>query len=110
MMVENIPVLHIENPVYHLGLDPFEIVIRKEKESLEGLHYMLKHQLLPDSYLKMSRLFASIKKMKLTSLIGAIHNASEKLFLRNLSSQKPSLLLFDLYRIGYLCAYAKKSN
>jgi len=110
MMVNQIPILHIENPVYHLGLDPFEIAIRKEKESLQGLHYMLKNGLLPESYLKMSRLFATINKMRLTSLIGSFHNASEKLFLRNLSSAKPSLLLFDLYRIGYLCAHAKKSN
>ncbi len=110
MMVNAIPVLHIENPVYHLGLDPFEIAIRKEKESLQGLHYMLKHQLLPQSYLKISRLFATLNKMKLASIVGLFHNASEKLFLRNLSSHTPSLLLFDLYRIGYLCSHAKKSK
>ncbi len=110
MMVNKIAVVHIENPVYHLGLDAFEIAIRKEKESLQGLHYMLKNELLPESYLKISRLFATIKKLRLTSLIGSIHGVSEKLFLRNLSSQRPSLLLFDLYRIGYLCAHAKKSN
>ncbi len=108
VMLHRIPILHIENRVYHLGLDSFEIAIRKEKESLQGLHYLLKNGLLPYSYLKMSRLFETLKKLHLTGLVGSIHNASEKLFLRNLSSTKPSLLLFDLFRIGYLCAHAKK--
>jgi len=110
MMVNEIQVLHIENPVFHLGLDTFEIAIRKEKESLQGLHYLLKNGLLPDSYLKMSRLFNTIKKWRMISLLGSFHNLTENLFLRNLSSEKPSLLLFDLYRIGYLCAHAKKFN
>ena len=37
----NIQVEHIENPVYHLGLDEFEIAIKKENESLIAMKIIL---------------------------------------------------------------------
>lgn len=103
LMKQNISVKHIENPVYHLGIDLFEIAIRKENESLDGLKYMLNHHLLPYDYLKISRLYLRIKNLGLTSVVAQFHKLTRSFLLKNLSSGRPSLRIFDLYRIGYLC-------
>ena len=34
---QKIKVIHIENPVFHLGLDEFEVAIKKENDSILGL-------------------------------------------------------------------------
>ncbi len=44
---QKIKILHIENPVFHLGLDDFEFAIKKENESLLGLKYLIDNNLLP---------------------------------------------------------------
>lgn len=110
LMHANVTVLHIKNPVYHLGIDVFETAIRKENESLVALKFLLDHELLAPNYLRISRLFSRLKKMGLVSVIAVFHQSVKSIFLKNLSGKYPSLRIFDLYRIGYLCALEKNSH
>lgn len=100
---KGIPVRHIENPVFHLGLDPFETAIRKERESLIALKELLDSKILPPDYLKMAKLFTLVRKSGLRKPIASAFTRIEKPLIRQLSGKNPSMRLFDLYRIGYLC-------
>lgn len=106
---QQIPIFHINNPVYHLGLDTFENAIQKENEALLALKNLLDRNLIAFDYLKISRLFHIIKRCQLVIFIGLIHNRISSLMINNLASSQPSLFIYDLYRLGYLCKlYTKK--
>ncbi len=108
LMTAHVSVMHIENPVFHLGLDDFETAILKEKQSLEGLLLMLRRKMLPASYSKLSKLYSVINKLGLCSAVAGIFNSSEKSFLKNLSGENPSMMIFDAFRIGYMCSLSSK--
>ena len=98
---QNIRVKHFENPVYHNGLDDFEVAIKKENESLIALKYLIENQLIPYDYISLSKLFYDLKKMQLVFLLKVFYKTTEPLLLKNLASKNPSLFIFDIYRLGY---------
>ena len=98
---QNIRVKHFENPVYHNGLDDFEVAIKKENESLIALKYLIENQLIPYDYISLSKLFYDLKKMQLEFLLKVFYKTTEPLLLKNLASKNPSLFIFDMYRLGY---------
>lgn len=106
---ENINIEHIDNPIYHFGLDNFETAIRKENESLDNLKYLIDNKLLPAEYVKISKLVKRIKGLKLIPFLVFFHIMTRSIFLKNFASKNPSLYLFDLYRLGYLAKIEKKS-
>jgi glycosyltransferase involved in cell wall biosynthesis len=110
LMKANVKVEHIDNPVYHLGLDAFECAMRKENESLTALKYLLNHNLLSPDYVRIARYYTTIKNLKLSPLFSAFHKLAKPLFTRNLAGENPSLFIFDLYRLGYLFTINDKNE
>ncbi len=100
---QKIKILHIENSVFHLGLDDFEVAIKKENESVLGLKYLIDQELLPTDYVRLSKIASKINKLKLNFAFVLFYKITRFIFLKNLSSNNPSLLIFDLYRLGNLC-------
>lgn len=100
---QNVKIIHIENPVFHLGLDDFDVAIKKENESIVGLKYLIDHELLPTHYAKLSRVAARIEKLKLRFVFAFFYKITKPFFLKNLSSNDPSLFILDLYRLGNFC-------
>jgi glycosyltransferase involved in cell wall biosynthesis len=103
----NIQVDHIENPVYHLGLDEFDVAIKKENESLIALKFLIENKLIPADYIGLSKLFYRLKKLYLISACAFFYEKFQLFLLKNLASSDPSLFIFDLYRLGYLCKLEK---
>jgi hypothetical protein len=102
LMQENIKIEHIDNPVYHYGMDDFEVAIQKENESMSALKYLIENKLIPTDYVRISKLFSKIKKLNLIPVLVLFHKATRNIFLKNLASNHPSLYIFDLYRLGYM--------
>lgn len=109
-MRKNIKIEHIGNPVYHYGMDDFEIAIRKENESLTALKYLIDNKLISKDYVRISKLFSTITKLKLISLLVLFHKLTKYLFLKNLAGKYPMLYVFDLYRLGYIAKLEKESR
>lgn len=108
LMQKNVPIIHIDNPVCHLGLDDFEVAIRKENESLVALKHLIDTELLAVDYVRISKLIRKIKKVKLIPIFAVFHKIMRLVFLKNLASSNPSLFIFDLYRLSYLCQLENK--
>ena len=100
---QKIKILHFENPVFHLGLDDFDVAIKKENESVLGLKYLIDHKLLPSDYVRLSKIAAKIDKLKLNFAFALFYKITKPIFLKNIASNNPSLFIFDLYRLGNLC-------
>lgn len=99
---QNILVYHIENPVYHLGLDEFDVAIKKENESLIALKFLIENKLIPVDYIGLSKLFYRLKNMKLLFVLKVFYKITKPLLLKNLASKNPYLFIFDIYRLGFL--------
>jgi glycosyltransferase involved in cell wall biosynthesis len=57
LMKNNISLKHVENPVYHFGIDNFDKALQKEHESLLALKNLVDKGLLPNDYVKLSTFF-----------------------------------------------------
>ena len=108
LMQSQIEIVHIENPVYHLGIENSETFIKKSEEAVVGLKNLVDSNLISSDYVKLSHYYKIIKKYYLQSIIAFVFTISKPLFLRQFLSKKPSLFLFDLYRLGYYSTLKSK--
>jgi hypothetical protein len=101
---KGIIVKHIDNTTYHLGLETSLQFLDKTKTALENLKLISKNIPLDNSESKILRAYSFLKQFYLVSIISFLFKKSEPKITTNLLSQKPSLLLFDLYKLGYYCS------
>ncbi|WP_310379237.1 glycosyltransferase family 2 protein [Flavobacterium sp.] len=104
---EEILVKHIENPTYHLGLETSLQFLNKTKTALENLKLILEKTSLQSSESKLLKVSIISKRLYLCSFISFIFKKTHREMECNLLSRKPSLLLFDLYKLGYFCTIKK---
>lgn len=95
---------HINNPVYHLGIDENSVFILKNKSSILNLQTLENKKLIPENFTTLQKTYLKLKKFKLVKLFHVISNLVMKLIISNLKSKKPSLLLFDIYKLNYYCS------
>lgn len=105
---KNIPVDHIKNVVIHHGLDDNIVFLRKSKESIEGLLFLINNNLIDSNYIKLSKYGRIITNLQLTFLLVFFLKIFGTKIERNLLSEKPNLFLFDFYRLCYFCLLQKK--
>lgn len=108
-----VTIRHIDNALIHTGLETAAEFIKKTKGGIENLMYISSYY--PDndlliSYIKILKYGHLLKKLHLSGLMGYFFSASEKHLLKNLLGKKPLLLIFDIYKLGYLCRLEKFHN
>jgi glycosyltransferase involved in cell wall biosynthesis len=101
---KGILVKHIDNPTYHLGLETSRQFLDKTKTALENLKFITETTSLDSSESKILRTYILLKQLYLTSFISFLFKKTESKTERNLLSQNPSLIIFDLYKLGYYCS------
>ncbi|MGO1752075.1 MAG: glycosyltransferase family 2 protein [Psychroflexus sp.] len=104
-----VPILHINNPVYHLGIESSLEFLKKSIESVEGALYLKKNDLIDSNYIRILSFHEKLKKLKLDYLIDRLIRKNLKQIEVNLLGNKPSLLLFDLYRLYHLIQFEKNA-
>lgn len=104
---KNILVKHIDNPIMHLGIENSKAFLLKTKDTLKSFIFLTNNGLLDPKVASITRTSTFIEKTKLTFLFNIMEKLLRKYFEKNLLSKKPSLLIFDLYR---LCYYLKLKN
>jgi hypothetical protein len=94
---------HSENPTFHLNLETSEIFLEKTKTALENLAFIVESTKTMRIDSKVLSAYSLLKKNGLAGLASLIFKKTETLLKYNLLSQRPSLLLFDLFKLGYFC-------
>ena len=103
----NIGVLHIDNPLVHIGLESNSIFLTKTRESIRNLKIIFdqngyEKMLVED--IKLLGYYQFFRKTKLDFVARFLFRISEKLLSKNLMSKNPNLFVFDMFKLGYLCA------
>ena len=91
-------ILHINNPLMHLGFDDNAVFLGKTETSLHSLK-KIEREMLPNTPL--GRTVIKLRKYHATSIVRWLFLNSQTMLRRNLLSNNPNLLLFSLYKLGY---------
>lgn len=97
----NVKVLHIDNPIVHLGLENSVSFIEKTKKGLDSLYYFEKGKMISNDYRPIQKMRNTLKKCRMTGIFKLFMQMFGKMIEKNLLSANPSLFLFDVYRLYY---------
>ncbi|QBN20072.1 glycosyltransferase family 2 protein [Flavobacterium nackdongense] len=103
LFTHKIDVFHIENPIYHLGLDTNEIFFAKSLKAVESRKYFLIEGEKIELISPLIKQYKTLKKYGLLSLTKHIFSISEPILKKLILNKNPNLICFDLYRLGYFC-------
>ena len=99
----NLKLKHIDNPVEHGDIDSNKEYISKSKSSLENLIVLYDDGKINTDFSRLISLLLLLNKLKLTYLISVFFRISEGFLYKNLEGNNPNLLVYNFFRIGYLC-------
>lgn len=97
----NIPIIHIDNPLEHVGLEPIDTFIAKNVKAIANLYYL--SQQYPFVETRLLKLYKTCEKWGLRKPILYFYRKYQTRILRYLRNKKPSLFYFDFYKLGEIC-------
>ena len=99
-------VKHIDNELYQVYIDDTSLYIEKTKNAVKNLHtlYLDTDKNTKFGDIRLMEIFKRTQKMRLCGFLKMLYGSLSSLCERNFHSNKPSLALFDMYRLGLLCA------
>lgn len=93
-----IEIYHIDNPLIHLGLDVNAIFLDKTETALRTLHSLSRKR---QEEIRVSALALRLEQCGMKPICKFIFRCTETLLRKNLLGKTPSILLFQLYKLGY---------
>lgn len=99
----NSSILHIDNPIIHLGLEKNEIFFDKALESVKSRKTFLADKSNIKNINPLLKHYNHLRNLRLTKVVAALFRISEPYLKKRILSKNPNLFLFDLYRLGYIC-------
>ena len=94
----NIPILHIDNPLLHLGLEPNDIYLSKTETALQTLHRLAPRL---ENHSHLLAVVGRLSQLHLTTPVRLLYRLLRPLLRRNLLSSHPNLKVFAFYKLGY---------
>ena len=98
-------ILHINNPLYHKGIENNIIFLQKTQQSILSLKELYERAEYSSQLSNKIKILSFYKKIKplhipISFLFTSIRPLIEKYLITN---KKPSLIVFDFYKLAYLC-------
>ena len=100
----NISIKHINNEVFHLGLDSNEKFLEKTRNAVEALKYICESKKIKAHNISLLRAYTILKLLRLKQPLAWFFGKFELKIKANLKGKNPNLFIFDIYRLGYLCS------
>lgn len=100
---DRIEIRHIDNPVCIDDFEPNPLFLEKAEESCRTL-YSLRNEL--EGYSGLLKLAETVKNMGMAAVADRMFGKMRKALVRNLTGNNPSVLLYNIYRAGYLISHA----
>jgi len=104
---------HIDNAAEHLGIDTADVFIKKSTEALHSLQYvgqLLVQKGWTNSNIRILEMYLWLEKWYIKAPMRLLFKLFGAFMRQNLLGQNPSLLFFDLYRLGYFCEIQSSNN
>ena len=101
---DNISICHIDNFTVVSINDDNEQFILKSKNALKNLHKNYCEGNLRKNSISILRAFSLLDKLKMCKVFLTITNPFEKFIFKKINAKNPNLILFDIFRLRYLCS------
>uniref|UniRef100_UPI00404A0A60 glycosyltransferase n=1 Tax=Flavobacterium sp. TaxID=239 RepID=UPI00404A0A60 len=106
----NITIEHIENKLIHLNSETSLTFIKKTENAVSTLNQLILSNKLEMSDTKIGKAFKVIHFFKLQNVVRYIFKKLAKKMINNLTSSNPSIIVLDLYKLGYFCNLRQNEN
>ncbi len=96
-------IIHLDNGLLHLGLEPSGIFLDKSRESAANLCLLYNRNLIPAedvNDIKLLAFWIKLKRLFVLHLLAIWFRYRRKSLEKKLCGRNPSLLLLDLYKLG----------
>ena len=110
LFLHKFSVYHIENTVYHIGLEDNEVFLEKSLLSVYNRKQLFEKIEGFETLNPILKKYKIINYWHLNILVSYIFKKSKRFLKKNILGNNPNLLIFDLYRLGYLCSLKKKTS
>ena len=110
LLKNNILVKHIDNPVYHLGLENSTSFLNKSLEAVKSTYLLENNNQINKDLRPLQKSYLFLKKWKVDGLFYVFIKLLNKPIKSNLLSNNPSMFLFDIYRLKYFIELKKNNN
>ncbi len=100
---KNISIIHLNNPLQHIGLESVNEFLSKTENGIRNLYTLYQHDKI-DRSVKLIRLFEKLQQTKATPFIANYFIKNKAKITDRLHKRKNTLKWFDVYKTGYLCA------
>lgn len=101
----NIPIIHLDNPLEHIGLENTAVFLSKTQKAIENLLYLSKKNPLIET--RLLQTFHQCQKWQLSIILKPLLKSLNPFFIKNFHSKSPRLLWFDLYKLGLILNHQK---
>lgn len=98
-----VTILQIDNPCIHQNEELSTVFIEKSRTAMKNLFDLYQKNILSAEDSSLLRAYEVLKKTRLTSLVIFLFKNFKNLLRKNLLSEKPILILLDVYKLGYFC-------
>jgi glycosyltransferase involved in cell wall biosynthesis len=99
-----------DNQLIHTGLDENRVYLQKTENSIGNLFRVYSsgkfHALHSES--RVLATFIKLKKIHSIAFVNFFFKISKSLIIRQITGEKPSLFLFDIFKLGMLCSVSVK--
>lgn len=103
----NIPIIHLDNPLEHTGLEPVDKFLEKTQKAIANLYYL--HQKYPFIETRLLKFYKKCERFGFKKPILYFYLKLQPFLYRYLRGKRPNLLYFDFYKLGELCRISKKA-
>jgi GT2 family glycosyltransferase len=112
LFTEHVPVVHINNPALHSGLQASGDFIHKQEEACMNLIKIWQTYNQPElliRHVSLLKAFQWVSKFKLAGPVAFIFKSIRPYLLKTFESDHPSLYLLDFYKLGFFISKFRKS-
>ena len=99
----NAKVLHLDNQVYHLGIEKSTKYLRKKELAVITLLELFNEMKVTKHSNDLLKSYVFCKKTKLNYLLSLWYNLFSPKMKKNLTGRNPSIKLLQLYKLSYMC-------
>ncbi|GAB4380596.1 MAG: glycosyltransferase [Salibacteraceae bacterium] len=98
---------HINNPIEHLGIEPFDVYISKSENAVRNLSKLVRLGLVDDG-VRLVQYYNRLNRIGMAAFVSKIVERFEGRIMHNLKGPAPNLLWFDLWKLSLLYRFMKE--
>jgi glycosyltransferase involved in cell wall biosynthesis len=100
---KQVPIVHIQNPLLHEGIEDAVTFINKTGQGVCNLKLLYKQKLVNDGDVTLIRFYSLVKRFGIEGMLLRYFKKNEKKIVLHLTSANPSLWLFSFYKLAKFC-------